>query len=88
MEELIPVAFGAVIGLAVQKVPSVRLRAIVLVVLCLVFGALASFINGELEVSLGFISVDTVLVFLGALAAVGAVALWHRRATLLSGAKK
>ena len=34
-----------------------------LVALCLVFGALASFVNGELDVSLGFISVDTVLVF-------------------------
>jgi hypothetical protein len=91
MEELIPVAFGAVIGLAVQKVPGVRLRAILLVVLCLVFGALASFINGELgelELGLGFISVDTVLVFVGALLAVGAVMLWRRRATLLSGARK
>src|SRR5215208_2493190 len=88
MEELIPVAFGAVIGLAVQKVPGTRLRAIVLVVLCLVFGALASFINGELgewELGLGFISVDTVLVFVGALVAVGVVGLWRRRATLLSG---
>jgi hypothetical protein len=88
MEEMIPVAFGAVIGLAVQKVPGVRLRAAVLVILCLVFGALASFINGELEVSLGFISVDTVLVFIGALLAVGAVALWRRRATLLAGIGK
>ena len=88
MGELIPVAFGAVIGLAVQKVPGARLRAIVLVILCLVFGALASFINGELEVSLGFISVDTVLVFVGALVAVGAAVLWRRRATLLSGARK
>ena len=88
MGELIPVAFGIVIGLAVQKVPGVRLRAIVLVVLCLVFGALASFINGELEISLGFISVDTVLVFVGALLAVGAILLWRRRATLLSGVKK
>ena len=88
MEELIPIAFGAVIGLAVQKVSNLRIRAIVLVVLCLVFGALASFINGELEVSLGFISVDTVLVFRGALAAVGGVALWHRRAALPGTAKK
>jgi hypothetical protein len=88
MGELIPVAFGALIGLAVQRVPGAQLRAIVLVILCLVFGALASFVNGELEVSLGFISVDTVLVFVGAVVAVGAAALWRRRATLLSGAKK
>jgi hypothetical protein len=56
-----------------------RLRAAVLVVLCLIFGALASFLAGELEVSMAFISVDTVLVFVGALLAVGAVALYHRR---------
>jgi|SoiMetStandDraft_2_1073263.scaffolds.fasta_scaffold1734704_1 hypothetical protein len=83
MGEIIPIAFGAVIGVAVQWVRSPRLRAAVLVILCLIFGALASFINGELvepEVGLGFISVDTVLVFVGALVAVGAVALWRRRA--------
>ena len=80
MQELIPLAFGAVIGVAVQRVRGARLRAAVLVILCLIFGALASFINGELEVSLGFISIDTVLVFVGALVAIGAVVLWRRRA--------
>ena len=80
MDELFPLAAGAVIGLAVQWVRGPRLRAIVLVALCLVFGALASFISGELEVSWSFISVDTVLVFVGALLAVGAAALWRRRA--------
>jgi hypothetical protein len=79
MQEMIPLAFGAVIGLAVQWVRGPRLRAVALVLLCLIFGALASFINGELEVSLGFISVDTVLVFIGALVAVGAAILWRRR---------
>jgi uncharacterized membrane protein YeaQ/YmgE (transglycosylase-associated protein family) len=83
MQEIIPLAFGAVIGVAVQWVRGPRLRAVALVILCLIFGALASFINGELvepEVGLGFISVDTVLVFVGALVAVGAAALWRRRA--------
>src|SRR6266540_7320012 len=78
MEEIFPVAAGAVIGLLVQWVPGPRRRAAVLVVLCLVFGALASFLAGELEVSMAFISVDTVLVFVGALLAVGAVALYRR----------
>jgi hypothetical protein len=82
MQEMIPIAFGAVIGVAVQWVRGPRLRAAVLVILCLIFGALASYINGELEVSLGFISVDTVLVFVGALVAVGAIALWRRRAAV------
>jgi hypothetical protein len=83
MGEIIPLAFGAVIGAAVQWVRSPRLRAAVLVILCLLFGALASFINGELAepgLGLGFISVDTVLVFVGALVTIGAVALWRRRA--------
>jgi hypothetical protein len=79
MEEVFPVAAGAVIGLLVQSVPGPRLRAIVLVALCLIFGALASFLAGELEISMAFISVDTVLVFVGALLAVGAVALYRRR---------
>ena len=80
MQEVFPIAAGAVIGLLVQWIRGPRLRAAVLVLLCLVFGALASFLAGELEVSLAFISVDTVLVFVGALLAVGAAALWRRRA--------
>jgi hypothetical protein len=79
MEEVFPVAVGAVIGLLVQWVPGPRLRAVVLIALCLVFGALASFLAGELEVSMAFISVDTVLVFVGALLSVAAAALWRRR---------
>ena len=79
MEEVFPVAAGAVIGLLVQLVPGPRLRAAVLVALCLIVGALASFLAGELEISMAFISVDTVLVFVGALLAVGAAALYRRR---------
>jgi hypothetical protein len=79
MDELFPIAAGAVIGLLVQWVPGPRLRAAALVLLCLVFGAMASFLAGELESSMAFISIDTVLVFVGALLAIGAIALWRRR---------
>jgi len=79
MQELFPLAAGALIGLAVQWVPGHRLRAFVLVALCLLAGTLASYISGELAVSPAFISVDTVLVFVGALVAVGAMMLWRRR---------
>ena len=48
MGEIIPLAFGAVIGVAVQWIRSPRLRAAVLVILCLIFGALASFIRFHL----------------------------------------
>jgi peptidoglycan/LPS O-acetylase OafA/YrhL len=79
MQELFPLAAGAVIGLAVQRVRSPRLRTVALVVLCLIFGALASYISGELEVSWGFLSVDALLVWVGALLAVLLVAVWRRR---------
>jgi hypothetical protein len=78
MQELFPLAAGALIGLAVQWVPGPRLRAFVLVALCLIVGTLASYISGELAISPAFISVDTVLVFAGALVAVGAAMLWRR----------
>jgi hypothetical protein len=78
MQELFPLATGALIGVAVQWVRGPRLRAVVLVLLCLVFGTLASYVSGELELSLGFISIDTVLVFFGAVAAVVLTAVWRR----------
>jgi hypothetical protein len=81
MQEVFPLAAGALIGVLVQWVPGTRLRAIVLVALCLLFGTLASFLSGELAVSAAFISVDTVLVFVGALVAVAAVMLWRRRSS-------
>lgn len=82
MQEFLPVAMGAVIGLVVQSVATPRWRAALLVVLCLVFGTVASFLAGELAESLGFISVDALLVWVGALVAVGAIALWRRRSAL------
>jgi len=83
MQEILPLAMGVVIGFAVQKVPAPRFRAALLVVLCLVFGAFASFVAGELEMSFGFIPIDALLVWAGALAAVVLTALWRRRRTVL-----
>lgn len=83
MQEVLPLAMGMVIGFAVQKVPAPRFRAALLVALCLVFGAVASFLAGELEVSFGFISIDALLVWAGALAAVVLTALWRRRKAAL-----
>lgn len=79
MHELIPVVFGVVIGLAVQEVRGLRLRTMGLVVLCLVGGTVASWINGELEVSYAFVSVDALLVWFGALAALSLATVWRRR---------
>lgn len=80
MFELVPLAMGVIIGLGVQRVRNLRVRAILLVVLCLVFGALASYLAGELEISYAFISFDALLVWLGALGAVLLGTFWRRRA--------
>lgn len=79
MQELFPIVGGVLIGLGVQQIRNLRVRAIVLVALCLLVGALASFLSGELEVSWGFISVDALLVWGGALAAILVSTLWRRR---------
>ena len=83
MHELLPVAAGALIGLAVQRVRAPRLRVILFVGLCLLFGTLASLISGELELSFGFIPIDALLVWAGALAGTVVVALWRRRTEIL-----
>jgi hypothetical protein len=81
MQELFPLVSGAVIGLLVQRLRPLWLRVVALVVLCLVFGFLASYLSGELNVSWGFLSVDMALVWLGALAAVALSSVWSRRRT-------
>jgi hypothetical protein len=48
-----------------------------------VFGVVASFLGGELEVSVGLISIDALLVWAGALAAVVLTTLWRRRRAAL-----
>ena len=83
MQELFPLTAGLVIGLVVQRLRSTKLRVAALVALCVVFGALASYISGELEVSWGFLSVDMALVWLGALVSVALAAVWRRRSAAI-----
>jgi hypothetical protein len=66
MYELIPIVAGVVSGLVVSRLPSLRLKAIALAVCSAGFGALASFISGELSVSWAFLLIDTALVLLSA----------------------
>jgi len=82
MQELFPLIAGTLIGLAVLRIRALKLRAVTLVVLCALFGVLASYISGELAVSWGFISVDMALVWIGALMTVVAATLWHRHVAL------
>jgi hypothetical protein len=71
MKELIPFGAGLLVGGWLATVRSIRLRAILLPVLCLILGAAASWVNGELQGRWWgiFVSVDAILVWLGALAA-------------------
>lgn len=80
MQELFPFAAGFLVGLLVQPIRAAWLRTTALVVLCLLFGFAASWLSGELEVSWGFLSVDALLVWAGALGAVVLAAVWRRRA--------
>ncbi|HEY0738287.1 MAG TPA: hypothetical protein VGD69_25440 [Herpetosiphonaceae bacterium] len=83
MHELIPVAIGVIIGLVVQQIHSVARRTVALVVLCLLGGVLASYINGEIGISLAFISFDALLVWGGALIVMLITTIWQRRRSAL-----
>lgn len=64
MGEILPISAGVVVGLICWRIASVRLRTVELVVLNVLFGALASLLNGELALSWGFLLIDIPLVFL------------------------
>jgi hypothetical protein len=79
MQELFPFLSGAIIGLVIANLRLPNWARIGLfVALCAVFGFLASWLTGELAVSWGFFTFDALLVWLGGLLAVGAVAAWRR----------
>ncbi|MCX2726990.1 hypothetical protein OO015_05705 [Thermomicrobium sp. 4228-Ro] len=64
MGEILPISAGVVVGLICWRIASVRLRTVALVALSVIFGALASLINGELALTWGFLLIDIPLVFL------------------------
>jgi hypothetical protein len=64
MGEILPISAGILVGLTCWRIASVRLRTAALVVLSVLFGALASLVNGELALSWGFLLIDIPLVFL------------------------
>ena len=78
MQELFPFMTGFLIGWIAQLIPDRRLRVGALVILCAIFGTIASFISGELSVSWGFLSIDMALVWLGAALSVSLVTGWRR----------
>ena len=81
MKELVPFCAGLVVGGGLAMIRSVRLRRVLLPVLAVVVGALASWVNGELGSRWWalFVSFDALLVWLGAVAAFALVG-WRVRA--------
>ena len=78
MQELFPFTTGFLLGWIVQLIPDRRLRVVALVILCAIFGAIASFISGELSISWGFLSIDMALVWFGAALSAGLITGWRR----------
>jgi hypothetical protein len=77
MEEVFPVLGGIAVGLVAQLLGSIRLRAVLIGVFGLAFGACASWISGELAVSWAYLVVDTLQVVGASL--VTAIAIWASR---------
>lgn len=71
MKEFLPLLIGCVVGLVVLRVPR-RARPIVVPLGCILGGATASAINGELAGPLWglFVSFDAAMVWLGAAVAI------------------
>ena len=78
MQEVFPVAMGAVIGIAVQSLASSRLRIPLMLVLGALAGVAASALAGEIEISPAFILIDFGQVVLVAALAMAATAMWQR----------
>ena len=80
MNEIFPVVTGVVIGLVIPHLATLRWRAWAFVVLSIGCGAAASWISGELAVSLGYLAIDAAQVSIAALLMWTLTARWRRRA--------
>jgi uncharacterized membrane protein YeaQ/YmgE (transglycosylase-associated protein family) len=81
VHELFPIVAGMVIGLIAQRLITTQLRIATLVLGSTIFGAIASFISGELVVSWAYLAFDTAQVLIVACASMVLVAAWRRRPT-------
>ena len=85
MQEIIPVALGAIIGLAIQPVRRAWIRAVLLVALCLLAGMSISYMTGELRQSWMYVNLDALLIWLGAvlgLILAAALRRWRRTSSV------
>jgi len=85
MDEGFPVLAGVVVGLVIPTVVSPsRLRWLVLVVLSVVLGSVATWVSGELAISAVYLLVDITQVLGAAIATVVLVGIWRRRSSARS----
>jgi hypothetical protein len=79
MEEVFPVLAGVVVGLVTYRVVPTWLRLVAVVLLGLGFGAIASWISGELAVSWVYVVIDTAQVIGASVMIAVLVRAWRRR---------
>ena len=79
VEEVFPVLAGVVVGLATHRLAPTWLRVFVLALLGLAFGAIASWISGELAVSWVYLVIDTAQVIGASVMTAVLVRAWRRR---------
>lgn len=85
MDEGFPVLAGVVVGLVIPIVVSPsRLRWLVLVVLSVVLGSVATWVSGELAISAVYLLVDITQVLGAAIATAVLVSIWRRRSSAQS----
>ena len=85
MEEVFPILAGVVVGLVLHPLKSRMLRGILILVAALGFGALASWVSGELAVSPVYIAIDAAQVAIAAVGTLMLVTVWRRRQLRLRG---
>ena len=83
MEEVFPVLAGVVVGLVLHHVTAKALRAVLVAVFSLGFGAVAAWISGELALSPVYVAIDAAQVAIAAVLTAMLVAAWRRRALRL-----
>ena len=79
MEEVFPVLAGVAVGLVAHLIGSIRLRAILIGVFGVAFGACASWISGELALSWLYLVIDIAQVIGASVMAMLLVRGWLRR---------
>ena len=82
MNEIFPIAAGIMIGVLTLRIRPGRFRIAALLGLGILFGALATIVSGEVELSWGFFPIDIALVLVAAVATAMLVTGWQRFPTL------